>query len=152
RIAPAATVLSGLAGAAPGPVSHIGVSAQVDGVVPLDGDRRPLHAALIWMDRRAVAETAAVEEQLGSDAIYAITGLNCDAGHSAPKMRWLLDRLDEPPRYLVPPATFVTGGLGGRLVQDHANASSSMLYDVTARAWSEEMLQAFGIDRSLLPP
>jgi xylulokinase len=104
------------------------------------------------MDRRAVAESASAERRLGSDAIYAITGLNCDAGHAAPKMRWLLDRLEERPRHLAAPATFVTGWLSGRLVQDHANASSSMLYDVTARAWSERMLDAFAIDQALLPP
>ena len=151
-IAATETVLQGLVGVAPGPISHIGVSAQVDGVVPLDADRRPLHAAVIWMDRRAIAEALAVEERLGSDAIYAVTGLNCDAGHAAPKMRWLLDRLEERPRHLVAPATLVTGWLCGSLAQDHANASSSLLYDVTARAWSDRMLAAFEIDDGLLPP
>ena len=60
---------------------------------------------------RRSPKSLAVEGRLGADAIYAVTGLNCDAGHSAPKMRWLLDRLEERPRHLVAPATLVTGWL-----------------------------------------
>src|SRR5690348_4808103 len=48
-IAAAETVLRSLASEAPGPIERIGVAAQVDGVLALDADRRPLSSALIWM-------------------------------------------------------------------------------------------------------
>ncbi len=147
----AAEVIRQLVRAAPGPVTHVGVSAQVDGVVAVDANLDALHPALIWMDRRAVEQTRAVQERVGTPEVYAVTGLNCDAGHSAPKMRWLLDRLGTTPRYLLPPAASVTGWLTGQVAQDHANASSTMLYDVRARRWSARMLDAFGIDPGLLP-
>jgi xylulokinase len=151
-IAAVTAVVSELARAAPGPVTHLGISAQVDGVVAMDKNLEPLHPAIIWMDRRAVMETASAEDRVGSDEIFAITGLNCDAGHSAPKMRWLLDRIESAPAYLMPPATVVTSWLCGNVAQDHANASSSMLYNVVSRRWSTRMLEAFAIDDSLLPP
>src|SRR5262245_13993627 len=43
------SVLKMLVTDAPGPISRIGVAAQVDGVVALDADQRPLSSALIWM-------------------------------------------------------------------------------------------------------
>jgi xylulokinase len=147
-----ATVVTSLTRGAPGPVTHIGIAAQVDGVVPVDAGLRPVHPALIWMDRRATESAEVVARRVGVDEIYAITGLNCDAGHAAPKMRWLLDRLEIRPARLLPPAGMVTAWLTGEVAQDHANASSSMLYDVCAREWSARMLDAFEIDDRLLAP
>jgi xylulokinase len=144
-------VVGTLTGAADGPVSVVGVSAQVDGVVATDGDLNPLHPAIIWLDRRAADEAAAAEEAIGGDALYNLTGLNCDATHSAAKMRWLVDHLDTTPRHLIPPSTMVTGWLTGELAQDHANASSSMLYDIRERDWAESLLGVFGIDPATLP-
>ena len=144
-------VVSSLTEKAPGPVVGFGVSAQVDGVVATDVDLHPLAPAVIWLDRRATAEAAAVEESFGGDALYHLTGLNCDATHGAPKMRWLLDHLDSSPRHLIPPVTVISSWLTGELAQDHANASSSMLYDIGQRRWADTLLDAFGIDPSLLP-
>jgi xylulokinase len=146
-----AQVVRTLTGEAGGRVAAFGVSAQVDGVVATDAGLQPLHPAVIWLDRRATAEAAKVEETIGGDALYDLTGLNCDATHGAPKMRWLLDHIDTSPRHLLPPAAVVTGWLTGSLAQDHANASSSMLYDIAERRWAETLLDAFGIDPALLP-
>lgn len=144
-------VVRALAGAAPGPVTHIGISAQVDGVVAVDGNLEPRHPAIIWMDRRAAQEAGAVADRVGADEIYAITGLVCDASHPAPKMRWLMDRLESAPAHLLSPATMVTAWLTGQLAQDHANAACSMLYDIRTRRWSSRLLEAFDIDSRLLP-
>jgi hypothetical protein len=40
----------------PEQVRAIGLATQVDGVVPVAADGRPLRDAIIWMDRRAVAQ------------------------------------------------------------------------------------------------
>ncbi len=138
-------VLAKLGAAAAGEVTHIAIAAQVDGVVALDASFAPLAPAIIWMDRRAAAEAAAVGTALGNDRVYSTTGLNCDGSHGAPKMRWLLDRFAIAPQYLLPPGPAINLWLTGVAVQDHANASSSMLYDIKARAWSSEMVKQFQI-------
>ena len=84
------------------------------------------------------------------ERLFEITGLNCDSSHAAPKMAWLLER--SQPRWLLPPVTMVTSWLTGEVAQDHANASSSMLWDVTRREWSDDLLQAARIEPKLLPP
>ncbi|MGA7270120.1 MAG: FGGY family carbohydrate kinase, partial [Acidimicrobiia bacterium] len=145
------TVVSTLAAESPDPVRCVGVSAQVDGVVATNDRLQPLHPALIWMDRRSADSAAEVGHRLGMDEIFAVTGLNCDGSHGGPKMRWLLDHLTEDPAHLLPPATVVTSWLTGNVAQDHANASSSMLYDVSSRTWSPMMTEAFGVDPETLP-
>jgi xylulokinase len=138
------------AGSAASGITHVAVDAQVDGVVAVDADLRPLSEAIIWMDRRAVEQTKRIEAAVGVDRLFEITGLNCDSSHSAPKMAWLLER--SRPSWLLPPAAMITSWLTGEVGQDHANASSSMLWDVTKREWSGHLLEAASIDSKLLPP
>lgn len=128
------------------PIEAIGVAAQVDGVVALDQRDQAVHPALIWMDRRATSETAALKEGLGADRIFELTGLNCDASHIAPKIMWLRNNLDERQSRYECPAQFVVRWLTGASAQDPANASSSMLYDIAQGRWSDVMADATKID------
>src|SRR5215204_3820303 len=66
-------------------VIALGLDAQVDGVVAIDKTGQPLYPAIIWMDRRAVAECEAADRRIPSKKIFEITGLNLDATHVAPK-------------------------------------------------------------------
>jgi xylulokinase len=144
--------LTSAAGRRASDISHIGVDAQVDGVVATDENLRPLHPAIIWMDRRATENTAHIQNTIGSEEVFRITGLNCDSSHGAPKMAWLIGRISDSIRWMLPPASYVTSWLTGEVAQDHANASSSMLWNVAVRQWSAVMLEAAGIEEALLPP
>jgi xylulokinase len=139
----------------PSDVSRIGLACQVDGVVAVDSKLRPLRSAIIWLDKRAVAQAGHLVTALGSDVIFRTTGLVADASHAAAKMMWLRD--EEPDVFresalLLPPAAYLLGWLTGRPLQDHANASSSLVYDVAARRWSELLLEAAGLDPDVLAP
>ncbi len=140
---------------APSEVGHIGLACQVDGVVAVDRKLRPLRPAIIWLDKRAVDQAARLVRGLGAEAVFHVTGLVADASHLAPKMMWLRD--EEPDVYresalLLPPAAYLLGWLTGQPLQDHANASSSLVYDVARRDWSEPLLQAAELDPSILAP
>ena len=140
-------------GVAPSQVTHLGLASQVDGVVPVDDRLWPLRPGLIWLDRRAAEQAAALSRELGPDRIFATTGLNADASHIAPKLMWL--REHEPAtfrqaRCFPPVGGYMLGWLTGTLAQDHANASSTLLYDVRANSWDDGMLTAAGLDPSLL--
>jgi xylulokinase len=136
-------------------VSHIGLACQVDGVVAVDSKLRPLRPAIIWLDKRAVTQAGRLVSAIGADTVFQTTGLVADASHTAPKMMWLRD--EEPDVFgesalLLPPAAYLLGRLTGRPLQDHANASSSLLYDVARRSWSEPLLEAANLDPTLLAP
>jgi xylulokinase len=140
---------------APSEVAHIGLACQVDGVVAVDAKLRPLRPAIIWLDKRAVTQAGRLVSALGADVVFQTTGLVTDASHTAPKMMWLRD--EEPDVFresalLLPPAAYLLGRLTGRPLQDHANASSSLVYDIARRDWSEPLLEAAELDVELLAP
>jgi len=142
------------AGVAGREVGQLGLACQVDGVIPVDADLRPLRDAIIWLDRRATAESTTLLEEVGERALFELTGLNCDASHTAPKMMWLRDHEPElyaEARSLPAVGGYLVGWLTGEVVLDHANASSTLLYEVGAGAWSERLAQAAGIEMDLLP-
>ena len=143
------------AGVAPHEVSHLGMACQVDGVVAVDKQLQPLRNAIIWLDRRATAHADNLVAKLDVARIFEISGLNPDASHIGPKIMWL--REEEPDVYgkahLLPPVGgYLLGWLTGIAVQDHANASSTLLYDVRSRQWSAQLLAAADIDPRLLAP
>jgi xylulokinase len=143
------------AGIAPGDVTHLGLASQVDGVVPVDGSGRPLRPAIIWLDRRAADQAATLAAKLGTDAIFAMTGLNSDSSHIAPKIMWLREHEADTYRAAVsfPPAGgYLLGWLTGTIAQDPANASSTLIYDVSSGNWDPAMLDATGIDPDVLAP
>jgi xylulokinase len=154
-LAGAVRQLMAASGVAPEEVTHLGLASQVDGVVPVDRSLQPLRPAIIWLDRRSSDQAAALAGKLGQDDIFATTGLNADSSHIAPKIMWL--REHEPLVYRAavsfPPAGgYLLGWLTGAIAQDHANASSTLLYDVSSGTWDDAMLDAAGIEPDVLAP
>ncbi len=133
----------------------IGLDAQVDGYVAVDKDGAPLHPAIIWMDRRAVAQTEKVKQSHSAKQIFELSGLNLDPYHVAPKIRWLADEhphLFERARYFLMPGSYIAYFLSGELGIDYSNASSMLLMDIRQRVWSEKLCAIFDIPIDRLPP
>src|ERR1035438_5120589 len=70
-------------------VLGLAVSCQAPALLALDRSGRPLRPAMIWMDRRAEAETLQLAEQMGGDRIYRVTGTRPDALYVAARLLWL---------------------------------------------------------------
>jgi len=136
-------------------IVSIGLDAQVDGFVTVDASGKPLHPAIIWMDRRAVRETEAIGRMGDSRRIFDITGLNLDAYHVAPKIRWLAEnqpQVFERARYFLMPGSYIAFWLTGELGVDYSNASSMLLMDIRRREWSSELCELFQVPKDRLPP
>jgi xylulokinase len=154
-LATAVAAVRARAGVARDDVEMLALACQVDGLVALDPGLEPLRPAIVWLDRRAVRQSDALRASAGEEELVARTGLNPDASHTAPKAMWLRD--EEPgvygkTRWLAPVAGYLVGWLTGEVVQDHANASSTLLYDLAARTWSPRLVEAAGLEAERLPP
>ena len=140
----------------PAPTSGCsGSPARSTGWSPSATDLRPLRPAIIWLDRRAGRQTDALAAAAGAEPLTARTGLQPDSSHTAPKAMWLRDEEPEhyrAARWLAPVGGHLTGWLTGEVVQDHANASSTLVYDVHTRAWNDELVGHAGLDADKLPP
>ncbi|HEY3542715.1 MAG TPA: FGGY family carbohydrate kinase [Gaiellaceae bacterium] len=136
-------------------VKALALGCQVDGLVAMDADLAALRRAIVWLDRRATSQCDALREAAGDGPLVSRTGLNADASHTAPKAMWLRDEEPETyarTRWLAPVGGYLTGWLTGDVVQDYANASSTLLYDLSARAWSQELIAHAELDTKKLPP
>ncbi len=126
-------------------------------------DRRsgkPLHNAIVWQDRRTADLCAQLKEQGKEPLVRARTGLVLDPYFSATKLRWLLDNVrgvrDKTEAGQVAFGTIdsflawrLTGGAAH--VTDASNASRTLLMDLETLSWDTELLDLFGVPKSVLP-
>lgn len=142
-------------GVPPKNIRALSLATQVDGLVPIDSSGQPLRPAIIWMDRRAGAQCEPARKSLGDEQIFQLTGLNLDAYHVAPKIRWLAEHQPEiyaQAAYFLLPGSYLAYYLTGELAVDFSNASSTLLLDVRTKTWSAPMGEAFNIDLKSLAP
>ncbi len=108
----------------------------------------PLSAAIGWQDRRAARITDALTSR--REEVRALTGLELDPYFSAPKMTWLRPQVPDD-AVITTTDTWLLHRLTGSYVTDAATASRTLLFDLDAGAWSEELCLLFGVDVAALP-
>lgn len=129
--------------------------SQLDGLVATGAGGRPLRPALIWSDRRADAECAAVATRCDVDALRARTGCNLDGGHVAAKIAWLRGHepeVDRDTEWYLLPGSWIALRACGEIAVDPSNASSTALLDPVALSWCEDACVAYDIDPGRLAP
>ena len=134
-------------------IQGLSFGSQLDGMVVCDAAGRRLRPALIWMDRRAEAQAAALAERMSPADFYRAVGANLDSSHAVFKALWVRD--EEPEVWsraasLQSPGTYVLRHATGATAVDPSNASSLALLDPRTRSWSEGVLDATGIDPEML--
>lgn len=136
-------------------ISAIGVAGQMHGTVLVDRQGEPTRAAITWADTRATDALATIERTLGRERVVAITGSAPALGLTAPSLLWL--REVDPHAWgraamVLLPKDLLRWWLTGEHATDPSDASGTLLYDVSSRRWSEELLAALGLPETLLPP
>ncbi len=136
----------------------IGITNQRETIVLWDrATGRAVHRAIVWQDRRTAPRC--LELAPHADMIARRTGLVTDPYFSATKLEWLLDQPGMRAR--ADRGELAAGTIdawliwhltGGRVhATDHTNASRTMLYDIDARDWHDELCMLFHVPRALLP-
>ena len=147
--------LEGVEGAPEG----IAISNQRESVVCWDArSGRALGPVLGWQDSRT-AEFCDWLRSPERDVVSTTTGLSLDPMFSAPKMRYLLDRVgaeasSDPRRVRIGTIdSWLVARLTGQssYVIEAGNASRTLLLDLTTLQWSDEMCALFGVPVGRLP-
>src|SRR5439155_15726289 len=136
------------------PEGPVGLSGQMHGLVTLGADERVLRPAILWNDQRTAAECAQIEARVGLDRLIALTGNRALPGFTAPKLLWL--RANEPEtyaqiRHVLLPKDYVRFRLTGERAIDVADASGTLLFDVRAPRWTDEVVAALELGPAWLP-
>ena len=118
----------------------------------------PIHRALVWQDRRTASACRLLKERGHEDFVRRRTGLVLDPYFSGTKAAWLLDHVDgararaaRGELYFGTIDTWVTWKLTGEHVTDPSNASRTLLYDLHAKDWSDDLLELLRVPRAALP-
>ncbi len=142
-------------------VVAIGVTNQRETVVVWDRDTgRPIHKAIVWQDRRTAGACETMRAAGHEGRVTEITGLLLDPYFSGTKIAWLLDQVDGA-RAQAEAGKLLAGTIdcwviwkltAGRVhATDATNASRTLLFDIRAQAWSDEMSAMLNVPLKLMP-
>jgi sugar (pentulose or hexulose) kinase len=138
------------------PIDTLVFSCLGTAMAPVADDGRPLGPALAPADARPLAGAIRFEQPgLGSDELARRTGSDPAVPSFLLHARWWTaahpDVVERAHRFRSLRG-FVASRLGEVDAEDHSWASRTMLYDLDAADWSEEIIAAAGVPAELLPP
>jgi glycerol kinase len=146
--------------AAPTPPTAIGITNQRETAVLWD--RRTLAAprrAIVWQDRRTTALCEQLREAGHEPRVAELTGLRLDPYFTGTKLAWLAAH--DPAWTGVTSGDVVVGTVdsylvarltaGAAHVTDPSNASRTLLYDIAAGGWYDELCELLDVPVTALP-
>ncbi|MEU1895978.1 glycerol kinase GlpK [Streptomyces pristinaespiralis] len=144
-------------------LAAIGITNQRETTVIWDPHTgQPHYNAIVWQDTRTDSIAAALEREHG-ELIRRKTGLPPATYFSGGKIKWILENVDgvrqaaENGRAVFGNTDAwvlwnLTGGPNGGIhATDVTNASRTMLMNLETLDWDDELLDIFGIPRTMLP-
>lgn len=135
-------------------VESVGLSGQMHGIIPIGESNQPIHNAILWLDRRALAEVdvfAEIDHHSSANHVNPIV-----PGMAGPILLWL-QRHDEATwnqmRGAVGPKDWLRSMITDEspISAEPSDASATLLYDIDADDWSDSVLKRLGLDAGFLP-
>lgn len=135
-------------------IKAIGISYQMHGLVTLGSDMKPLRDAIIWCDSRGVPYGNKATLDLGDE--YCMPKLlNKPGNFTATKLAWVKEH--EPELFekickICLPGDYIAYKLTGNLCTTMSGLSEMMLWDFSANAPAQFLMDYFKFPASILPP
>jgi glycerol kinase len=142
-------------------IAAIGITNQRETAIVWNRQTgRPIHNAIVWQCRRTAPECDRLRQSGLSRLFRERTGLVIDAYFSGTKVAWLLDNIQDA-RELAEDGKLAFGTVDSWLIwqltsgrihaTDPSNASRTLLFDIRAGDWDDELLDTLRIPRQMLP-
>jgi xylulokinase len=135
-------------------IDAIGLSGQMHGAVLLDDQGSVLRPSIIWCDQRTSAECRWLDDTVGTRRLLDLTLNPALTNFTLTRLLWV--RTHEPQiwtrvRHVLLPKDYVRLRLSKTFATDVADASGTLLLDVARRRWSDDMMEATGLRKEILP-
>lgn len=130
-------------------IEVIAFTGQMHTAVLLDDQLEPVAPTILWLDRRAVAETEMLIEHLH------LPPHQLNSTYTLPKLFWLKRNRPEivsKIRYILWPKDYLRFLFTGQVMTDVTEAGGAGLLDWETLTWSEDRLEYIGFDPHILPP
>jgi len=135
----------------PSSVVAITVSSFGESFVSIDTDGNALTDILMYFGDSSSDSFDKLVRETGERKFMQIARILPDASYSLAKMLYTREVAGDKIWKFVFIAGYVCYKLSGRVISDIPLACRSLLYDVEKRDWSDELLEASGISRDMLP-
>jgi xylulokinase len=137
----------------PNKIAAIGISYQMHGLVVVDKNQNVLRDAIIWCDSRAVEIGELAFNNIGAETCSSCL-LNSPGNFTASKLGWVKN--NEPEIYkqvdkIMLPGDFIAMKLTGGITTTSSALSEGIFWDFKKDQISEDVMNAFGFDYSLIP-
>jgi len=136
-------------------VKAIALSLQRGTVIPLSSDGEALSDFIVWMDKRGLPYAQKVNEIIGRQNYYRISGHPLTYIGGASKVLWLAnearDILSEGAK-ISPPESYFLSRLGcEELVCSDSTGTYLFPFEIEKKVWSEELAGKLDFDLTRLP-
>ncbi|MHA2378116.1 MAG: FGGY-family carbohydrate kinase [Candidatus Thorarchaeota archaeon] len=141
-----------IAGISDSELEAVSTTSQRHGIVLLDSDGNELHGGPN-SDARGAMTQYVIEEALG-DKFLEITGCWPPLMFAPSRLAWFEEEepeIHEAVSHLLPVSDWITYRLCGEFVTEPSAASATGFLNIRDRRWSDEILSALGIERTILP-
>ncbi|MBI5669081.1 MAG: carbohydrate kinase [Chloroflexi bacterium] len=136
-------------------IVSVAVASMGEAGVPLDSDNRALYPAIAWFDPRTQPQAAWLEQHIGKDRLFQITGLSLQPIFGLCKLLWLKqnepDVFNRTVRWLNT-AEYIAFRLSGEQATDYSLASRTLALDIARRQWADDILREAGIRHNPYAP
>jgi len=135
-------------------LSAMAVSSSVDESVFIDANGQPIGRVIMAPDTRSSAAFSDWLGRVGVERCWAVTGLPAYPPYAIARLLWLREhhpRLFMRVRRALDWSAFIASRLGLPATTDPSIAARTMAWDVSAGAWSSELLGLAEMSQSLFP-
>ncbi len=136
------------------PVGALAVCSLGEAVVPVSRDREILGPSLLGFDLRGGGLLEGLRAFEDRESFYRVNGNAPGNNYGLTKLLWVREQcpaLYERARWFLPWGSFVAFMLGAEPVADCSLANRLLLFDLAREDWSDDLLEAAGIERDKLP-
>jgi len=136
------------------PIRAVAVSSLGEAVVAISKDRHILAPSILNFDVRGESYLEGLERAMEAEALYHINGNTWGNHYGLTKLLWIKEHrpalYEQTDKFLLW-SSFVATMLGAEPVVDTTLANRTLLFDLAAQDWSEDLLVLTGLDREKLP-
>lgn len=135
-------------------IAGLGVTSFGETFVLTDENGEPLANAMLYTDPRGHEECRRLIDTLGEMHIAKITGLRPHEMYGISKLMWIKEHRPEvynKTRHVLQIEDFIVFTLSGVAQEDYSLATRTMAFDLDKLDWSDEIINAAGVDKNLYP-
>ena len=138
----------------PDDIAGIGIDGQSWSAIPIDKDGTVLANTPIWMDTRAAEICTQLNEKIGEDVIFELTGNSLQPSYTTAKILWY--EKYQPEMYkriykILQSNSYIGYKLTGSITHDMSQGYGIHCFDMRKGTWDMDMCEKLGIPPSFLP-